>query len=632
MSIIRSYTPRDVMVLSDYPLTREEESGIPYSEQSSTQLKDALIAAAVQEHKKKEVKYNLGLSEVCFTYMATKRPGKGDSDWLKSIVSKKNIPEGEEYIQCEWLKDVWVSKEVWKHIQNTIWQIKQVQPKLIVCAGKWSLLFFASLYTDPTAQLATIAGTKTTVKKQVYFGGLNKYRASLLTLHSTFEIPTTVVIPILTPAYHWLVRDKALIIKSDYARVAYIYGRLMVGVTPDTVLTSKRTHDIGDTKEKVVNYLTSLLGLLDTAPTKVAMDVETRQKGIDCIGICSSPLYSFTIPITDRYYEVLTEPTIATVNKTVNGKKTEVLEEVPAGTNVTKYRHYWSIEDEVEIMVLLQKVMLHPNCLPVHQNGNYDEQFYFREWKLRIRTKQDTMIQHHVLYNYMQKDLALLASMYCSDFVYWKGEIADKDDNVRRMYCGKDTAYTLSISNVLERFLAASSPALQEFYTFQQTKASAVVTTLMNRGVDVDVELKNNLYNQFTELMEGCLEKLRYVFNEPEFNPNSTPQVKAAFKTLLGIKPLVNRKTKAESFGADAMLVYLEEYPEWRALLTLFLEYKSIKVFVRTFLGMKLSEDGKLRCSYGVAGTKTYRLNSRKDLDGYGGNLNVSNYKRALVA
>jgi len=193
----------------------------------------------------------------------------------------------------------------------------------------------------------------------------------------------------------------------------------------------------------------------------------------------------------------------------------------------------------------------------------------------------------------------------------------------RWSYNAKDCTYTHSIENILERLLKGSDPKLQEFYAFQQDHVCKATVSLMNRGVSIDVELKEDMYKQFKELMEGCLEKLRYVFNEPEFNPNSTPQVKAAFKDLLGIKPLVNRKTKAESFGADAMLVYLEEYPEYRSLLTLFLEYKSIKVFVNTFLSAKLSADGKMRCSYNPAGTKTYRFNSRKNIDG--GGLNLQN-------
>jgi hypothetical protein len=190
--------------------------------------------------------------------------------------------------------------------------------------------------------------------------------------------------------------------------------------------------------------------------------------------------------------------------------------------------------------------------------------------------------------------------------------------NIKRWkYNGKDTMYTRSIENMLTRIMERQDQPLQDFYQFQQHKVSPEIVTIMNRGVNVDAEQKENLLVQFTSLMEGCIEKINYIFME-EVNLNSTPQVKNAFKTLLGIKPIINRKTKSESFGSDAMLVYLEEYPEWRTLLTLFLEYKSIKVFVRTFLSAKLDNDGRMRCDYNPAGTKTYRLSSRKNVFGNG--------------
>jgi len=164
------------------------------------------------------------------------------------------------------------------------------------------------------------------------------------------------------------------------------------------------------------------------------------------------------------------------------------------------------------------------------------------------------------------------------------------------------------------------SPKLQEFYRFQQFEVVPNVVTIMNRGVKVDIYQKDSLHSQFADLMAGCIEKINYIFNE-EVNLNSTPQVKRAFKDLLGIKPVLNRKTKSESFGSDAMLVYLDSYPEWRTLLTLFLEYKSIKVFVKTFLSAKVDIDGRMRCSYNPAGTKTYRFSSRKNAFGNGMNL-----------
>ena len=193
--------------------------------------------------------------------------------------------------------------------------------------------------------------------------------------------------------------------------------------------------------------------------------------------------------------------------------------------------------------------------------------------------------------------------------------------NINRYYYnGKDCMYTLTVANMLKKILTRQDQALQDFYNFQQYEVSPNIVKIMNRGVLIDNTRKEELRLQFTELMEECLRKINYIFME-DINLNSTPQVKRAFKELLGIKPIRNRKTKSESFGSDAMLVYLEEYPEWRTLLTLFLEYKSIKVFVKTFLSAKLDADGRMRCDYNPAGTKTYRLSSRKNVFGNGMNL-----------
>jgi DNA polymerase I-like protein with 3'-5' exonuclease and polymerase domains len=193
--------------------------------------------------------------------------------------------------------------------------------------------------------------------------------------------------------------------------------------------------------------------------------------------------------------------------------------------------------------------------------------------------------------------------------------------NLRRfIYNGKDCLYTHSIALIQQKLLKLHDQPLQDFYHFQQHEVAKMVLVLMNRGIKVDVEQKEAFNIQFTALMETCLEQINYICME-EVNLNSSAQVKRLFKDLLGIKPILDKKTKSESFNANAMLVYLEQYPEWRTLLTLFLEYKSIKVFVRTFLAAKLDDDGRMRCDYNPAGTKTYRLSSRKNVFGRGANL-----------
>lgn len=197
----------------------------------------------------------------------------------------------------------------------------------------------------------------------------------------------------------------------------------------------------------------------------------------------------------------------------------------------------------------------------------------------------------------------------------------DFERNKRRwLYNAKDIQ-VVEIDDVLTQRLACEEPSLQQFYVFQQAQVCKFASQLMLRGVPVDVELKETLKVEFTALQQYAKELLQWLVGDPEFNPDSTAQVKILFKDLCGIKPEIDRKTKAESFGAKAMLVYLEEYPEWRYLLQLYLEYKRLGVFIRNFLNARISPEGILYFWLKVAGTSTYRMACTKLLDGSGMNI-----------
>jgi hypothetical protein len=656
--IERDNQQKDILYLTDFPLAEEAASKQPFSTFSHKQLQRHLDEAssfinrfaALQMLYGKDAeplkhlpktkfieKYNqdfngkilpnnakLGVDHVCYTYLSLQRPKEGDSDWTKSVVNKKSIPAGEEdsYFQCEWLKDTCVSATIWKELQDCLEQIRQVQPKLIVIGGKWALFFLATLLDGSETQLTTIARTKTTFKRKIFFGELNKYRASLLKPFTALQLPECVVVPILNPAFHWAIPDKDFIIKKDYERVAGIYRRLKDGESVGSVLEQKQELIILDSKEGCLSKLHNLLKLLEDEPTKVCFDVETRNGTIDCIGFAYQDNIGYTIPFT--YLETRTNEfeEQAWIEKTVDKKKQWVFETIPAGNEITIDKNYWSLEEEAKILHLLHKVMLHQNCLHVGQNYAYDCQMYYREWGLNLVAAEDTLIKHHVLYNYMQKDLALLASMYIDFYTMWKGEIRG-DNETRWRYNIKDCIFTLAIDKVLTEVLACEDTSLQQFYVFQQSQVCKHITTLMNRGVSVDNNLKETLKEEYTKLQQHARELLQWLVSDSEFNPDSVAQVKLLFKDLCDIKPIIDKKTKSETFGAKAMIVYLEDYPEWKTLLHLYLEYKRLGVFVRTFLSAKLSEDGKMRCSYNVAGTKTYRLASRKNIDGGGLNLNA---------
>jgi hypothetical protein len=252
------------------------------------------------------------------------------------------------------------------------------------------------------------------------FGGLNKFRSSILTLHDYYEVQPTVVIPVLTPSFLFLVKDKDFAVKRDYAKIAYLHRRIQNGLPVSELLCSDRIANIGYTKEQCLTYFNALLAKIEVAPVKVSIDIETRQGAIDCIGFAYEDYSSFTVPFSYMVEEANIDPYLQAWCKK-SGK--DVLLNAPIGAILNKYKNFWPIEDEVEICTLMWKIMLHKNCLHVGQNYNYDCQWFWRDWKMKINSNVDTMICHHVLHNTLSKDLATLASIYCMDFVMWKDEI-----------------------------------------------------------------------------------------------------------------------------------------------------------------------------------------------------------------
>jgi DNA polymerase I-like protein with 3'-5' exonuclease and polymerase domains len=180
--------------------------------------------------------------------------------------------------------------------------------------------------------------------------------------------------------------------------------------------------------------------------------------------------------------------------------------------------------------------------------------------------------------------------------------------------------YTLEIANILEDILTQQPELLQNFYRSQQDLLAPALVDIMNRGVKVDLVKKQQLLDELSLLLVHIESTINTILGET-INLKSSHQVKRLCTDLLQVVPVIDRKSKTASFGSEAMLVYLDNYPLYRPLITLILEYRSVGIFVRTFLSAKVDDDNRMRTSYNLAGTRTYRLASRKNAFGAGMNL-----------
>lgn len=582
--LIRSEFPRSktVMVINDLPVKTELDSGDKFSAVSNMNLLTSLRTGQINNFSKTQADQNykgIKASDIYTTYLSYSGFKDGSYDFRDEICKERNKIEGVEYFRLDHQKDVWIEEELWNEFQALLKEIEIVKPKLIIVTGKWSLFFLTGC--------SSLVANQGNYKDKKPLGGLSKFRSSILRPHEIFNIDQTIIVPIYHTVNAMSMPDKQVIMRLDIEKLGWMYN-MIVDKGVEYYIRPDKEYIIGTDKIIIGDYFKQLLCQLDKEPTKVSIDIETMYNStIDCIGIAYEVNKGICIPFASRENPCL-----------------------------------WSIEDETELLVGLRTIMLHPNCQHVGQNYSYDCQYFYKLLSLNVKATTDTMILHHVLFNYLPKDLAFLASLYCETYSYWKDEVeaTRESPETRWKYNAKDVMYTLEIANVLEEMLEGCPERLITFYKFQQNEIAPALVDIMNKGVKVDLDKKQQLLASLSSLLEH-IEKTICDLIGMEINLKSSQQVKKLFMGFFEVTPIIDKKRKTESFGSEAMLTYLENYPLLRPLITLILEYRSIGIFVRTFLSAQVDDDNRMRTSYNVAGTKSYRLSSRKNAFGKGMNL-----------
>lgn len=605
---------RNVMLINDTPVRNEIDNDEPFSSASNLGLLTALRRGKVDSYARVAPDYKGILStDIYPTYLDYNTFDKENFDFKNDFKRKKDlqrmvindreyliekdvsgfteaVANSFEYIKVEHQKEVYISKRLWIEFQGLLEEIRKVEPKLVIITGKWILFLLTGI--------GTLASNQGTWKDRKPFGNLHKLRGSLEEIHPCWGIENN---PIVFPIYHTInaltMQNRIFIMEMDLQKAAEIYHkvkavgveyykkppkRFYLGVTADEEgnLTLK--------KQLILFYLDRLLYRLETKPRHVSIDIETMfHSTIDCLAITDNINHAICIPF-------------ASANNP----------------------NLWSIEDEIDIQVKIREVLLHKNCLHIGQNYSYDCQFFYKLSKTIVAAKHDTMVLHHVLYGYLPKDLSFLASLYCEFYRQWKreSEATKETPAVRWEYNAKDVMYTLEVLEILLEVLSQCDQKLQDYYKFKQLEVSPILTDIMNDGVSINVKKKEELLLQFRDLLTHIEEMVNDLLGE-QVNLKSSVQVKRIFTDLLQVAALKDKKRGTDTFGSDAMLVYREVYPLYRSFITLILEYRSIGVFVRTFLSAIVDDDNRMRTAYNVAGTVSERLSSRKNAFGTGANL-----------
>jgi len=410
-----------------------------------------------------------------------------------------------------------------------------------------------------------------------------KWRGSMLTA-SGYSQPHTVI-----PTYHpsavmrnWSWRG---IMAQDFRRAAKLLNGPAIRPQFQFILFP--------TAAQVIAKIDDLLFEADTRedhnPLWLSIDIETIRHHMACVGIAWSSTEAICIPLFTK-------------------------------------RNYYDFEEEFQIVRRYQRLCAHPRVKIIGQNYLYDAQYFARYWAVFRPADFDTMLAQHACFLELPKSLDFIASMYCQHYIYWKDDLKDyksapTDDRQFFHYNCEDCCRTYEVAMALRNI--SNGLGLEGPVSFQQRMARPVLRAMM-RGVRMDHRRRSLTDHELSREIQSRKDFITRVLGH-DINIASPKQLQTLFYEDFAVPPVKNRKTGAVSTDDEALSKIAIREPLLTPIINAIREIRSLSVFLSTFVRAPLDGDSRMRCSYNLAGTDTYRLASSKNAFGSGTNLqNVS--------
>ena len=184
-------------------------------------------------------------------------------------------------------------------------------------------------------------------------------------------------------------------------------------------------------------------------------------------------------------------------------------------------------------------------------------------------------------------------------------------------YNARDCLATFEVHEAQQPFI--DSLGVRGPHDFQQSLFLPALKT-MDRGIRIDKARRSQFALDLMEAIAAREQWLIDVLGHP-VNIKSPLQMRELFYVDLGQKPRKARATGEVTTNDEALSDIAAKEPLLRPLVKTIQELRSLGVFLSTFVNAPLGSDGRMRCSYNIAGTITYRLSSSQDAFGSGLNL-----------
>jgi DNA polymerase I-like protein with 3'-5' exonuclease and polymerase domains len=340
--------------------------------------------------------------------------------------------------------------------------------------------------------------------------------------------------------------------------------------------------------ETAMQTLDALLRRAALAPIELSVDLETRGGHIACCGIAWSGTEAISIPF--------------------------MCVEDPAG--------YFPLEHELALVLKLRTLFTHPSVSIIGQNFSYDAQYISRYWRFVPNLRHDTLVAQGLYFPGLPKALDFLASMYCQHYIYWKddGKLWDprtvNEDQLWSYNC-EDACRTFEIAQVQKPLIEKAGFQPQHHFLLSLWLA---VQKMMLTGVRIDEKGRAQMAMQLFDALAEREAWFASVLGHP-LNPRSSKQMAALFYDDLRAPIQRNRKSGNATLDDKALDKIEAKVPLLLPLIKTIREVRSIGVFLSTFVQAPLDTDKRMRCSYNIVGTETFRFNSSENPFGSGTNL-----------
>lgn len=180
-------------------------------------------------------------------------------------------------------------------------------------------------------------------------------------------------------------------------------------------------------------------------------------------------------------------------------------------------------------------------------------------------------------------------------------------------YCGRDCDYALRLFLKFEEELK-QRPQLDKVHWLLLIPGVKAFADIERQGVWVDRERLQVVAEEYEQELAATLAESRRLIGDPEFNPNSYPQVREALWDHLGLEEPDIYKRKPQSTDKGTRAALLKKYPSQEFVRCLD-RYKELYTVLSRFLRMLpkyIEDDGRIRPSYHLDRTETGRLSTTR--------------------